>query len=347
MPHTSLEFLEQLFNDTPKQCAFRAETPEAFREWQTATRQKLAEVLGLHRMIPCDLAPEKVSVEKMDGYDREKWVIQTEPGVTLPFYLLRPAGATGRLPVVIAPHGHCGGGKIAVCGIDNGFPEIRACIEQHNYDYGVQFVRRGFLVACPDARGFGERREGHLQANEAWGWMASSCGHLNAAAMGLGRCVTGMWTWDLMRLADWLLERPDTGPLAVAGLSGGGMQTLWLAAMDARVRCAVSSGYFYGVAESLLRMNCCACNYVPGLWLLCDMGDIGALCADRGLFIETGDQDGLNGASGLANVFSQVEILRRAAAVLGNERNIGHHVFEGDHRWNGERSIPWLVERMF
>jgi hypothetical protein len=117
--------------------------------------------------------------------------------------------------------------------------------------------------------------------------------------------------------------------------------------LDERVRAAVVSGYFYGVKESLLEMaGNCDCNIVPSLWLYADMGDLGGLIAPRGLFIETGDADPLNGRSGLDNVYPQVELSRRAFAGLGADGQMDHHVFQGPHRWDGTRAIPWLEEQL-
>jgi hypothetical protein len=158
-----------------------------------------------------------------------------------------------------------------------------------------------------------------------------------------------MWTWDLMRLLDYAQTRPEIDPsrLGCAGLSGGGLQTLFLAALDERVRAAVVSGYFYGVKESLLEdAGNCDCNIVPGLWLYADMGDLGGLIAPRGLFIETGDADPLNGRSGLDNVYPQVELSRRAFTGLRAAGQLEHHVFQGPHRWDGTRAIPWLAAQL-
>ena len=256
------------------------------------------------------------------GYTRERVLIQTEPGVIMPLYVLIPDNlAPGeRRPAVLAPHGHSSGGKSAVAGRRD-LPAVAATIEQHNYDYGVQFVQQGLVVFCPDARGFGERREAARQdeANLLFG----SCNLLNHMAIPLGQTVTGMWTWDLIRLVDYAQTRPEVNPARIAcgGLSGGGLQTLWLAALDQRVCAAVISGYFYGYKDSLLRLNDnCSCNYVPGLWNLADMGDVAALIAPRPLFIETGDADSLNGPRGLVNVTEQLAITRRAYHLILQRR---------------------------
>jgi hypothetical protein len=165
--------------------------------------------------------------------------------------------------------------------------------------------------------------------------------------MPLGQTVTGMWAWDLHRLIDYIETRDDcrADRIGCAGLSGGGLQTLWATAFDERIRCAVVSGYFYGYKEALLDGHTnCACNYVPHLYEHVDMGDIGALIAPRPLLIETGDQDGLNGASGLENVYSQLAITRRAYQTLDHEDGLAHDVFAGEHRWLGVQAIPWLKQ---
>ncbi|HEY3233893.1 MAG TPA: hypothetical protein VGJ84_04220, partial [Polyangiaceae bacterium] len=140
-------------------------------------------------------------------------------------------------------------------------------------------------------------------------------------------------------------RRIDRRRIGCAGLSGGGLQTLNLAAMDRRVKAAVVSGYFYGVKESLLILNSnCVCNLVPHLWESFDMGDIGALVAPRGLFVETGSRDSLNGKSNLDNVRSQVRIAGKVFSAFGARRNLVHHVFDGEHRWDGTRAIPWMQQ---
>jgi hypothetical protein len=169
-------------------------------------------------------------------------------------------------------------------------------------------------------------------------------------AVPLGQTVTGMWVWDLMRLIDYIETREDciSECIGCAGLSGGGLQTLWAAALDERISCSVISGYFYGYKQSLLEMpDACSCNYVPRLWEKVDMGDIGALIAPRPLLIETGNQDELNGREGIGNVIPQVEITKKAYSLYKAEENLYHHIFNGGHRWNGEKAVPWLIKWLF
>ncbi|MDP6380787.1 MAG: alpha/beta hydrolase family protein [Phycisphaerae bacterium] len=332
--------LRRRWGKVGRKMGFDAKSVPALSRWRGQLRRRLKELLGYNTMQRAPLRPKIVDEIQCDGYTRQKVHIQTEPGVIMPMYVLIPDAASPPYSAVLCPHGHCAGGKIAVAGVrDN--PEISQLIDEFNYDYGVQFARAGYIAFCPDARGFGERREESQRDN----LIMSSCTEINNMAIPLGQTVTGMWTWDLHRLIDYVQGRRDCrkGGVGCAGLSGGGLQTLYASALDERIRCAVISGYFYGVLESLVDLYInCSCNYVPHLWEYVDMGDIGALIAPRPLLIETGTKDELNGASGVKNVKSQLRIARKAYRILGAGSRLAHDVFEAGHQWHGTEAIPWM-----
>lgn len=348
--YIALEHLMDVFDRSGKKSGFQARSFSEFETWKTTARTKLAEITGINRMERCDLQPVLLESVKMDSYRRDKMIIQTEPDVWMPFYILVPDDIKmdERLPCIIAPHGHVSGGKYAVAGRSD-VPAVQEMIERFHYDYGVQFVKRGYIVFCPDARGFGERREWTGQSDEEVDFLNSTCTQLSKIAIGCGQSVTGMWTWDLMRLLDYIETRKDcdSDRIGCCGLSGGGLQTLWLAAMDDRVTCAVISGYFYGYKDSLLKLSDnCACNYVPSLWEHADMGDLGALIAPRPLFIQSGTEDELNGERGMDNVLEQLKTASGAYGLLQSGDKIYHHIFEGGHRWDGGAIYEWLGQWM-
>lgn len=349
--YTAEKHLAERFARVGRRLAFRGETADEARAWQPTLRAEVARCLGMDAFEPCSPRLEARGEERLEDHVREDLVLETEPAVRMPFYCLRPLDLQPgeRRAAIIAPHGHGSAGKFPVAGRRD-LPAVARTIEEHNYDYGVQLVRRGFIVFCPDARGHGERCEetAVLDADRP-DFLRSTCHHLSMKGEPLGQSVAGMLTWDLMRLLDYVVTRPevDAARIGCAGLSGGGLQTLYLAALDERVRAAVVSGYYYGVRESLLEAaGNCDCNRVPGLWLAADMGDLGALIAPRALAIETGDQDPLNGHSGLGNVTPQVEITRRVFTALGAGDALQHFIFSGTHRWDGTRAIPWLEEQL-
>jgi dienelactone hydrolase len=339
--------LAAAFDAEARKMGFSATSREGAAAWRASLRARLAELIGLDRMIPVPPEPELLESVACEGYRRDKLAIATEAGVRMPFYALVPDGAEGgrRLPCAIAAHGHLGGGKVAVAGIRDRESVARA-IDHYNYDYGRRLALAGYVALCPDARAMGERREASTRGDEDEKYLACSCRELSHMATGLGRTVTGLWTWDLMRLADYAAGREDCDParIAAVGFSSGGQQALWLAAMDERIACAAVSGYFYGYRDSLLlRPANCSCNYVPRLWECIDMGDLGALVAPRLLSIETGARDPCNGARGAANAFEQVEIARRAYELELCPDRIGHYVFEGGHEWRGVEAMRFLA----
>lgn len=348
--YTSQDYFQQRFDRLHRQMGFAATTLDDFSAWKALLRRELSSLIGTATMTPCDPSPRLLERVELDGYTREKMLMQTESGIFMPFYVLIPENVSPgeRRAPVLAPHGHGSGGKFAPSGRSD-LPGMAGVIRGCEYDYGLSLVNAGFIVFCPDARGFGERREDALQGDSFERFFSASCAALNHMALPLGQTVTGMWTWDLMRLIDYIATRPDCdiSRLGSAGLSGGGLQTLWLAAMDDRVQCAVVSGYFYGYRESLLTMNMnCSCNYVPHLWEKVDMGDLSALIAPRPLLIETGTEDALNSRLGIDNVLPQVDIARGAYALFDAGDRLYHDLFPGKHCWHGVKAIPWLQRHL-
>ena len=344
--YTTQDYFEKRFDTLSRQFGFRAETAEAYGVWKESLRKELRDISGISTMARSNLGCSLVEEEKMDGYLREKRLLETEPGVIMPFYALVPDGLPkgGKRPAVIAAHGHQIGGKLGTAGRSD-IPAVAERIEEFHCDYGAALVKEGFIVFCPDARGFGERREIFMQGDTEELYLRPSCTHLNNVAISLGQSMIGMLVWDLMKLLDYMATRDDCDMenIGCAGLSGGGMQTLWLSALDDRIKCAVISGYFYGYKDAMIKMQGnCSCNFIPHLWEKADTGDIGALIAPRPLLIETGERDIYNGQSGLSNVIPQVNITRGAYALFDMEERLYHHVFDTGHKWNGEKAIPWL-----
>lgn len=346
--YTSQQHFEKTFEKTDRSYRFQAENKKEFDIWSRSLREKLHQLIGTDLMQRCDPNPVVVEEVSCQGYIRKKVLIHTEPDVVMPFYILIPEGLKSgeKRTAVIACHGHDSNGKSAVAGVREDKEVVRS-IEEYNYNYGEILAQMGYVVFAPDARGMGERRERYFQGSTSKEKMSSSCDYLNAIAMPLGQTVTGMWVWDLMRLVDYALSSEYVkAHIACVGLSGGGLQSLWLGALDERIECCVVSGYFYGFRESLLIDFNCFCNYVPDLWRTVDIGDIGALVSPRPFLIETGDEDHLNGLSGLENVLPQVEVVRKAMKINGKEDHLFHDIFRGKHRWNGEHAYPWIMAHM-
>ena len=343
---TSESYLKSKYDVVGRQLGFHAQTEDEWQIWRHELRGTVRRLLGLDRMVPTEPRPRITEVVQCDGYRRERVEIDTEPGVTMPLYVLVPdtlrTGNKRTTPAVLALHGHDSAGKLPIAGLGDD-PGVAERISCYNYNYGEVAAQHGYIVFCPDARGFGERRESFSQGADQQ--FNSSCHQLAHMALPLGMTVAGMWTWDLMRLIDYAATRPECSgrKLAAIGLSGGGLQTLWLSALDERVDCAVVSGYFYGAKDSLLHLSDnCDCNYVPHLWEYADMGDLGALVAPRPLLIESGLQDPLNGPRGIDNVKEQYAIASAAYSLTGALEKLTLDTFDGPHMWHGATYLQWL-----
>jgi hypothetical protein len=338
----SLAGMLRKYDKSANRDRFCGSTIEEYEIWKDKTRLLLKEMIGLDCMESCPLHPvteERIILE--GGIIREKVIIQVEPETYMPMYILIPPKSDGteRLTCFIAPPGHQGAGKYSVAGCYE-IPAVKDMIDFFNYDYGMQLARLGYVAICPDCRGFGERRDEELQKDgDEQAFLNSTCYQLAHMAEPLGQTVIGMCTWDLMRLIDYIYERNEwrTDTLGCLGFSGGGMQSLWLSALDDRIRQTVISGYLYGYRDSLLLLNNnCSCNYVPHLWEHLDMGDIGALISPRPLMIQSCREDHLNGPRGLINVIEQLDILKKAYGLYGKDDLVVHDIQEGGHCWHGE-----------
>lgn len=341
--YDSLASMLARYKRTARSAAFKGTTSAEWLKWQDGTRSMLTHMLGIDKLERCPLNPRITQAVHLDqdAVTRQKLFIQVESDVWMPCYILIPdrpkLGRDGKPLCYICPAGHSGGGKLSVAGVADR-PVIRDAIDHFNYDYGLQLARLGFVTLCPDPRGFGERRDRALQRDDDESLMQCTCFHLAHMAEPLGLTVVGLLVWDLMRLVDYVVDRDewDTGGIGCLGFSGGGMQTLWLSALDDRIAKAFISGYMYGVRDSLLILNGnCSCNYVPGLWTRLDMGDIGSLIAPRPVVIQTCVSDHLNGPRGAINADEQVAIMRRAYRLLDAEQRLVHDHCPGEHHFDG------------
>lgn len=335
--YSSLPNMKSKFDRYGRRDYFKGNTIEEYAGWKINARKILSDLIGLDKMDQVDLMPDVVERTILDGgIVREKVLIMSEEDIWIPIYILIPP--VKKPKVFIAPPGHQGAGKYSVAGLSE-IPAVKDAIKKFNYDYGLQLAKSGYVAVCPDCRGFGERRDAKLQSDDEHSFLTSSCFHLAHMAEPLGETVIGMCVWDLMKITDYILTRTDfdTRSLSCLGFSGGGMQTLYFAALDDRIENVYISGYMYGFKDSLLVLNGnCSCNYVPHLWEHFDMGDIGSLIAPRNLMIQSCRDDHLNGSRGLENVFEQVEIIRKIYRLYGREEFLVHDIFEGGHCWHGD-----------
>jgi len=194
---------------------------------------------------------------------------------------------------VIAYHGHSYDVKDIV-GLHRDGRERRKPYGYHK-NFGVELVRKGFLVAAPEISCFGERQTDFSYIDGKLGQEipTSTWAHTAVLAFHLGGSLVGLRVHDSLRLVDYLQTRPDVmaGAIGAMGISGGGMATFFSTCIDTRICAYVVSGYFCTFQDSILAMHHCLCNFVPGLARFGEMYNLAGLIAPRPMLVESPDCD--------------------------------------------------------
>src|SRR5437763_870454 len=340
MPAAKLDPIHQLdalAREIPKRFSFTAKTQASARTWQRRARVALTRTLGFLDQKRVALAPKTIERIDRGPYVRHKVILRTSRASLMPTYVLIPKDSSAPMPCVLALHGH-GYGVRDIVGIrqDNSDRDLP---EGYHDDFGVQLAKRGFVVIAPEISCFGERVSNyeHLEPRRR----PTTCHNANTYAMMLGGSVAGLRVWDGMRAVDYLesLPQADTKRLGVMGISGGGMHAFFSACLDPRIKAAVISGYFCDWRDSILAINHCTCNFVPGLLKLGELSDLAGLIAPRPVLVENGTKDDI---FPIDAVKATVKRASRAWKVFGAVRNIETDYFEGAHQINGQKAYEFL-----
>ena len=189
-------------------------------------RAKFVEMIGgLPQRTP--LNPVVVKTLQRDGYRVENVMYQSRPDFWVTGNLYVPTSGRGPFPGILSPCGHEYEGRLYR-------------LFQLTY---LDLVKNGFVVLGFDPVGMGERREyaDSPPARSTLGgpltWEHSLPGQLMLL---IGQNLTQYRVWDAMRSLDFLMSRPEVDPqrIGCTGQSSGGLFTMFLSAVDERVRCA-------------------------------------------------------------------------------------------------------------
>ena len=99
------------------------------------------------------------------------------------------------------------------------------------------------MVLCFDPIGQGEREQTYdpQLKGPAAGWSVNEHIHAGAQSILVGESVARYFIWDAKRALDYLLSRPevDAARVGAVGCSGGGALTMFLGALDSRLKAVV------------------------------------------------------------------------------------------------------------
>ena len=337
-----LGYLSNLYAEDRREFSFDGESPEDVERWQERARPELRRLLGLDRMED-ELAGHSPTVEldepeQLEGFTRRLGRIETEPGWSVEFWMLRPDGE-GPFPLAVMPHGHAARGHDIYAGVHRDDPERIRKITTLDADVGVQGAREGFLAITVNTRGWADNCIPDLNERHD----GRDCHSEQIHALLAGRTAVGQRAWDLERVIDWAVTLPeaDAGRLLMMGNSGGGMATTYAAACDTRVVAAVPSCSFSTYVGANGLAHHCDCNCVPGIYRFGEFSDVAGLIAPRHLLMVHGREDPLFPHHEVERPVEEVAAIYEAAGVAGR---FEHRWGPKGHQYYSDLMWPWVRE---
>src|SRR5262249_19417237 len=223
---------------------------------------------------------------------------------------------------------------------------------ERNYDgrpTATALVRRGYVVITIDAFMFGERRL-LLDADLKLGYDRSKytlddVTRLNQECRAkettlakslafAGASWPGIVFWDDMRTIDYLVTRPEVDPKRIGclGISMGGYRTIYLAALDERIKAACIVGFMSSV-RPMLKAHIDTHSWVhflTGLHRYLDLPDVSSLTAPRALMVQQCSQDKLFPPEGMK---AAVERIAAAYEKAGCKEQFAGRFYDAPHQF--------------
>jgi hypothetical protein len=294
--------------------------PEELIRYKEELRKRIIEKAGIIIDHDLPLNIRETGSIRMNGYTVKNIIFQTRPGVYATANLFVPDG-NGPFPGVINMLGHWRKGKIDTAG-----PQ----------PVGHSLASNGYVCLTVDPWGSGERTTKH-------GDFEYHGGNLGASLMNIGESLLGVQVSDNIRGIDLLcsLSMVDQKRIGATGASGGGNQTMWLSAVDERVKASVpvvSVGSF----ESYIMRSNCICEVLPDGLMFTEEAGILALANAPLMINHTKDDNPTFFPSEMLRSYSNA---RKAFVVSGLENNISYRLFELPHGyWKEDREamLGWF-----
>ncbi|MES1219269.1 MAG: alpha/beta hydrolase family protein [Bacteroidota bacterium] len=249
--------------------SFRKKEFTNLQSWKKTAKQRLTERLA----IPAIEGIPKVNVNKQYSYDGlhiEELTWQLPYGRATEAILLKPENAKGKLPAILAFHDHGGNKYFGTRKITKTSDQQHPVMKDHQQEYyeglawANEIAKRGYVVLVADAFPFASRRvmlqdvpehlrEG-LNDNDpenadniaAYNKWAGQHEHVMAKSLfSAGTTWPAVFFAEDRKALDILCDRPDVDAkrIGCAGLSGGGMRTVFMGGQDERIKCAVCVGF--------------------------------------------------------------------------------------------------------
>lgn len=308
-------------------------------EWRKSLRESLAKVLTLEKLGEPSAPTYEIietTEEKEYGYTRKKIAYETLKDNWATAYLLMPHKIVKPVPAVLAVHGHFKGGAKSVV-----FPgQVPGKAIAH------EFAMRGFVAFAPENAGMASPAqwgtcERDVPDSYIQGQRMGGCDLLFRRLTHLGLDISGFRVFELQTALNIFsgIAEVDPDKIGCAGISGGCWLSQLLTALDMRIKAVILCSYFT-TFEQTAWIGHCVCHHPFGIGNICDMPDVSALIAPRPQFVESGSKD----------VDYPVEpaysMVKQAYELLDAGDNLDIDIFNGGHKFNAEKSVPWMINKL-
>ena len=350
----------------PQNLSFRNSKWTDLKKWKAIATDKVLELVAMPRLGDTPVITVEHRYE-YDGLIIEELSWQLPYGNPTKAVLLKPKGAEGRLPAILGLHDHVGKKYFGYRKIVKTSDEQHSLLAEHQHTeyegkaWANEIAKRGYVVLVHDTFAFGSRRvlyeevqgfdygdlntkdktdqNPELDVNiEIYNKWSSEHEHVMSKSLFCaGTTWPGVFLAEDQMALSILSAREDVDPkrIGCGGLSGGGLRTVYLAGLDARIKCAVCVGFMSTWADFILNRSFTHTwmTYTPLLPNYMDFPEILGLRIPLPTLVQNNNQDELYTLSEMKNAD---EILRNVYTKAGAQENYQAKFYEGGHKFDAE-----------
>lgn len=359
-------WLSSLRNDQPGGWSFRHRDYADTGDWRKKILPKVRELIAVPSAIEDYRPVVRTTAEyDYDGLHIEELEWSWPYGHPTRAVLLKPRDVTGPLPAILGLHDHGGNKYFGYRKIVRTGAKSHPLMTAHRKQYyegrawANEIAKRGYVVLVHDVFTFGSRRVrfeemteipyGEVSTRgktddrpeepeniEIYNRWASAHEHVMAKSL-----FSGGTTWPAMYLAEdraalgILADREEVDPdrIGIAGLSGGGLRSVYLTGIDHRVACAVCVGFMTTWDDFMLHRSYTHTwmTYTPVLPAHLEFPEIMCLRMPRPVMIQNDVEDGL---FTLPEMEKAAQILEENYRKAGAEEKVSCRFYPGPHKFD-------------
>ncbi|GAB6099525.1 hypothetical protein JCM16358_14040 [Halanaerocella petrolearia] len=102
---------------------------------------------------------------------------------------------------------------------------------------------------------------------------------------------------------------------------------------------AVIAGYTNTFKDSIMSIEHCIDNYIPGILRHAELADIIGMIAPRPLLIQSGEEDNIFPIKGTLTAYDQINQIYK---LLDSEEKLGKDILPGGHEVSADKPSSWF-----